>query len=173
MCGCINQPFQTKTRTNSDNQFSLLFILSQRQRRQQHLTLAIPTEVTVSTIDHRHRPNSHITQLNPPSDSPYSNNPFFSIIHPRPPPLHLNFTMPAVAPPPLPTSSAHPRLTNNKKDGKKATVIPPPVVIWDDEMRIEYRRDEDAKRAFLGEVRVCAKRVSQETALRSLVPGLS
>jgi len=56
-------------------------------------------------------------------------------------------------PPPAATSSAHPRLTNNKKDGKKATVVPPPIVIWDDEMRIEYRREEDAKRAFLGEVR--------------------
>lgn len=59
--------------------------------------------------------------------------------------------MPTTAPP---APSAHPKLTNNKKDGKKAavTVNPPPVVIWDDKMRIEYRREEDAKRAFLGEV---------------------
>lgn len=44
----------------------------------------------------------------------------------------------------------HPKLTNSKKDNKKHP--PPPVLITDRDVGVQYVREDDERRAFLGEV---------------------
>jgi hypothetical protein len=54
----------------------------------------------------------------------------------------------------MPTKSdhppPHPKLTNSKKDNKKHP--PPPVLITDRDVGVQYVREDDERRAFLGEV---------------------
>lgn len=49
-----------------------------------------------------------------------------------------------------PQPHPHPKLTNSKKDNKKHP--PPPVLITDRDVGVQYVREDDERRAFLGEV---------------------
>jgi hypothetical protein len=69
----------------------------------------------------------------------------------------------------MPTKSdhppPHPKLTNSKKDNKKHP--PPPVLITDRDVGVQYVREDDERRAFLGEVswRSCGSLVGSGVGL--------